>query len=85
MPLSATPEWKAALGSLATPPRQRPSQFSPLTQENTPIMQKENKFAVNKIKRSIIESKFSNLESNLSKIVQDQKEARIREDAFRNK
>jgi hypothetical protein len=87
-PLSSTAEWKAALGSVVTPTakqQHRQSQMSPLTQgENTPMNNKD-KFAVNKIKRSIIEARFSLLETNLSKIVQDQKEARIREDAYRQK
>jgi hypothetical protein len=44
-----------------------------------------NKFAINKIKRSIIEAKFANLENNLNKIVNEQKEARNRENVYRSK
>lgn len=67
-------------GSLVTPTKQPPPPPPP-----APSSSSSSKFAVNKIKRHIIEAKFAQLESNLSKIVQEQKEARGRESAFRTK
>jgi hypothetical protein len=80
--LSSTPEWSAAVGAVATPnkdlaqPQVAPLKFTALSAEVK---------AIKKIKKSILEAKFAHLENNLSKIVQEQKEARVREDAMRSK
>jgi hypothetical protein len=80
--LSATPEWSAAVGAVATPNKDlTQSQAAP---SKSTVLSAEAK-AIKKIKKSILEAKFSNLENNLSKIVQEQQEARVREDAMRSK